>query len=224
MSLGEQIKYAREMKNMSQEELASRLGVSRQAVSKWENNLTVPQGINKDMLKQILEVDVLENEVAMKKKINLPALLGWGFTTILVMILVIICMKDVLGGEEKVGGQQEPAIRSITFYDENQKIVEAEALWYNSANIESILVQWEGGTPNSIQMFATPSGTETLDETELLQTKIVEDGDNVELLDADALKDGYMWHVYFQLDFGNNNIIISDLYNVLYDENTGEIK
>ena len=36
MTLGEQIRQARENKNLSQEELASQLGVSRQAVSKWE--------------------------------------------------------------------------------------------------------------------------------------------------------------------------------------------
>lgn len=223
MTLGEQIKQAREMKNMSQEELAFQLGVSRQAVSKWENNLAVPQGINKDMMKQILEVDVLENEVVLKKKINLPALLGWGVSAILAIILIMICIKNVSGMEEKVEGEQVPTIKSITFYDENQEIVDAEALWYNSANIESILVQWEGGTPNSIQMFATPSGTETLDETELLLTKAVKDGDSVELLDANSLKDGYMLYVYFQLDFGNDNIIISDLYNIFYDENMGEM-
>ena len=34
MSLGEQIRAAREEKGISQEELAERLGVSRQAVSK----------------------------------------------------------------------------------------------------------------------------------------------------------------------------------------------
>ena len=67
MTLGEQIKQARENKNMSQEELAFQLGISRQAVSKWENNLAVPQGINKDMMKQILELDVLENEVVLEK-------------------------------------------------------------------------------------------------------------------------------------------------------------
>lgn len=223
MTLGEQIKQAREMKNMSQEELAFQLGISRQAVSKWENNLAVPQGINKDMMKQILEVDVLENEVVMKKKNNLPALLGWAVLGILAITLILICIKTVSGVEEKVEGEQAPTIKSITFYDENQEIVDAEALWYNSANIESILVQWEGGTPNSIQMFATPSGSETLDETELLLTKAVKDGDRVELLDADPLKDGYMLHVYFQLDFGNGNIIISDLYNIFYDENMGEM-
>ena len=93
-----------------------------------------------------------------------------------------------------------------------------EALWYNSAQIESILIQWEGGTPDNIKMFATPSGTETMSETELLLTKVVLDGDTVELLDADTLKDKFMTHVYFQLDFGEN-IVTSDVYNIFYDEN-----
>ena len=222
MTLGEQIKQARENKNMSQEELAFQLGISRQAVSKWENNLAVPQGINKDLMKQILELDVLENEVVLEKNSNLLALFGWAVSGLLAIVLFVICIKNV-SEVKKTEEEQAPTIKSITFYDKNQEIVDAEALWYNSAYMESILVQWEGGTPNSIQMFATPSGTETLDETELLLTKTVKDGDSVELLDADHLKDDYMLHVYFQLDFGNGNIIISDLYNIFYDENVNEM-
>lgn len=222
MTLGEKIKQAREKKNMSQEELAFQLGISRQAVSKWENNLAVPQGINKDALKQILEIDNLENEVIMKKRMNLPALFGWFVSVALVIILLMICVKNASSAEGKTE-EQAPIIKSVTFYDKNQEFVEDEALWYNAANIESILVQWEGGVPNSIQVFATPSGTETLDETKLLLTKVIKDGDNVELLDADALKAGYMLHVYVQLDFGNGNIVVSDLYNIFYDENIGGI-
>jgi len=58
MTFGEQIKQAREAKNLSQEELASRLEVSRQSVSKWENEVAKPQGINKEMLSQILEIEL----------------------------------------------------------------------------------------------------------------------------------------------------------------------
>ena len=53
MTLGEQIKKAREQKNLSQEDLAAHLGVSRQAVSKWENDSSLPQGINREMLSKI---------------------------------------------------------------------------------------------------------------------------------------------------------------------------
>ena len=40
--LGDQIKKYRKEKKMSQEELAIPLNVVRQTVSKWENNLSVP--------------------------------------------------------------------------------------------------------------------------------------------------------------------------------------
>ncbi len=42
MALGEQIFRLRGEKNLSQEALADALGVSRQSVSKWENNVSVP--------------------------------------------------------------------------------------------------------------------------------------------------------------------------------------
>ncbi|TCO73114.1 helix-turn-helix domain-containing protein [Marinisporobacter balticus] len=42
MSLGEKIQILRKLKGLSQEELASALGVSRQALSKWECNTSIP--------------------------------------------------------------------------------------------------------------------------------------------------------------------------------------
>lgn len=46
MTLGEKIQKHRKEKSMSQEELAALLGVSRQAVSKWELNDTIPDTEN----------------------------------------------------------------------------------------------------------------------------------------------------------------------------------
>ena len=42
MNFGEQIKKAREEKRLTQEQLAEAMEVTRQAVSKWENDLTSP--------------------------------------------------------------------------------------------------------------------------------------------------------------------------------------
>ena len=42
MTLGGRIKYHRKRLNMTQEQLAERMGVSAQAVSKWENDLSCP--------------------------------------------------------------------------------------------------------------------------------------------------------------------------------------
>ena len=43
MNLGENIHTYRTQQNMSQGELANMLDVSRQSVSKWENNLALPE-------------------------------------------------------------------------------------------------------------------------------------------------------------------------------------
>lgn len=42
MNVAERIQYLRKAKGMSQEELANRIGVSRQAVSKWESEQSMP--------------------------------------------------------------------------------------------------------------------------------------------------------------------------------------
>ena len=56
--LGDNIKAARKNKCMTQEELAERLHVVRQTVSKWEKNLSVPDADLLEKLADILNVDV----------------------------------------------------------------------------------------------------------------------------------------------------------------------
>lgn len=58
MSIGERITSLRKQQNLSQGKLASILEVSRQAVSKWENDLAAP-----DTLKLIQLADVLKTDV-----------------------------------------------------------------------------------------------------------------------------------------------------------------
>ena len=43
MDLGERLYQLRKARNLSQGEVADALGVSRQSVSKWENNTSVPE-------------------------------------------------------------------------------------------------------------------------------------------------------------------------------------
>lgn len=58
MSIGERISQLRKEQNISQLQLAKALDVSRQAVSKWENDQTAP-----DTIKLIQLADVLNTEV-----------------------------------------------------------------------------------------------------------------------------------------------------------------
>lgn len=52
MSLGEKLLDLRKKAGLSQEEVADKLGVSRQTVSKWETDQTVPELINVKLLSQ----------------------------------------------------------------------------------------------------------------------------------------------------------------------------
>lgn len=57
---GENLKTLRKQKGFSQEELATRLHVVRQTISKWEKNLSVPDADTLIRLAEMLEVSVSE--------------------------------------------------------------------------------------------------------------------------------------------------------------------
>lgn len=56
--LGENIKMYRKNKGLTQEQLAVKLNVVRQTVSKWEKNLSVPDAETLTKLSEILDVSV----------------------------------------------------------------------------------------------------------------------------------------------------------------------
>ncbi len=67
MSIGERISALRKERNMSQTQLARMLDVTRQAVSKWENDQSSP-----DTIKLIQLADALDTEVAYLATGNKP--------------------------------------------------------------------------------------------------------------------------------------------------------
>ena len=61
MTVGQRIAKCRKQKNLSQEYIAEQLDVSRQAVSKWENDLTEPDTGNLIQLAKVFGVSVANN-------------------------------------------------------------------------------------------------------------------------------------------------------------------
>ena len=57
-TMGSRIAARRKEKGMTQEELAAKLGVSAQAVSKWENDLSSPDTIHLIRLADVLDTEV----------------------------------------------------------------------------------------------------------------------------------------------------------------------
>ena len=229
MTLGEQIRAAREEKNLSQEELAEALGVSRQAVSKWENNTAVPQGANRNLLAEVLGLELVKEE-APSGKHRAIAWIGWILAAVLLLALIVLLVNQRFGPEASAGEPSEsavedpapePALRSIRFYDEDQKEVVSENTEfgeYNAAEIDSILIQWTGNVPlRTVKMYFASSGADIV-QTELLDVSIPADAGNAWLLSADALhRDDLEGYLYFELQFdGGETITTYDPYKMDY--------
>lgn len=212
MTLGEQIKEKREEKNLTQEDLAERIGVSRQAVSKWEGGASVPRGANREALSQLLELELPQQEECPPRRRWLEAG-GWAAAAVLLLCLA----GTLIWPRQQPVAEVVPSIQSIRFYDANQEEVSPVALWYNTQEIESILIQYTGDSLHTVQMFFTPSGSETMDQTQLLLTKPLTVEQGAVLLSASALhQESLMGHLHFQLDFGGDELVTSEDFNVVY--------
>ena len=72
MSIGERISELRKQQNISQGQLAKALGLSRQAVSKWENDQTAPDTINLIRLADLLGTDTEYLATGVHSRIKSP--------------------------------------------------------------------------------------------------------------------------------------------------------
>lgn len=221
MTLGEQIRAAREAKNLSQEALSELLGVSRQAVSKWENNTAVPQGINMSILIETLDLNV-ETEAPSPQKKGLAFWLGWGLTGVLFAVLIAGLIWLISSGTPSLGesAENKPELISVRFFDETQEEVlvrdQDYSNTYNVAQIDSILLQWTGDAPlESVKMFYTPHGEKTQLADEFSSPP---DRSHALLVPADSLHHKVPMHIYFELHFEGNYTLVSDQINTFYND------
>ena len=76
MTLGEKIRYARKHCQLSQEQLAQKLCVSRSAIAKWETDKGMPDVENLKMLSRLLNISLdslLRDDKAVEEPYDLSA-------------------------------------------------------------------------------------------------------------------------------------------------------
>ena len=129
MELGKQIYELRKKANLSQEQLAEKVGVSRQTISKWELGETAPDIKQAQVLSQVFSVSLDEltgndtKEVIYKKVSNTEKLAGliikvikiWGIVILACLIVTIvgIVLFGFVRGEGSV--EFENNVEKVTF-------------------------------------------------------------------------------------------------------------
>ena len=106
MELGRKIYYTREDKNISQQQLAKQLGISKNLLNKWENCEEIPSMKNINKLSEALDISVnelVDNDIRnliSEKKINnkndsnsifLFKVVGL-ILLILILLLILFCL------------------------------------------------------------------------------------------------------------------------------------
>ncbi|PPA90154.1 helix-turn-helix domain-containing protein [Brevibacillus laterosporus] len=134
MSLGQQLKKFRELKSLSQEDIAQKIGVTRQAVYKWENDKSYPDIDNLILLSELYNVtldELIKGNESFKKKIiiadNKDTGLYVGFVTMFIGLFInagsISASITILG------------VLTMVFYDDFKKIIKSIFSWWDSQKL-----------------------------------------------------------------------------------------
>ena len=127
VELGKQIYELRKKANLSQEQLAEKVGVSRQTISKWELGETAPDIKQAQILSQIFNVSLDEltgndtKEVIYEKVSNTEKLAGliikvikiWGIIILACVVIAVVCI--ILFGNVREEGFAENNVEKVTF-------------------------------------------------------------------------------------------------------------
>lgn len=216
MSLGKSIKEKREELHMTQEELAEKLNVSRQAVSKWESGLSMPAEGNLQELCKLLDLTPPEDAAAVAApRRSAPRLLwivcvtGWAVACVLGILLGVQAWQRA----ERAAAQ---GISDVSFYDGEGREVNREANWYALTASTTVVITYEGAAPDAATIYLTPSGSETFSERKQLAVIPCNDARKGYILVRLTFAESMMGHLQVALDYGSTSVF-SDLYNVFLE-------
>ncbi|MET7021285.1 helix-turn-helix domain-containing protein [Bacillus mycoides] len=126
MSLGQQLKRLRESKGFSQEDVAKKIGVTRQAVYKWEYDKSCPDIDNLILLSEMYNVtldELIKGNQSFKEKIHIDEdfekenefgfYIGFG-------LLIVSAFIDYEGMQEILLGS---ALFMMVFYSDVKKVI-----------------------------------------------------------------------------------------------------
>lgn len=164
------IKQARMNKNMSQEDLASELGVSRQAVSKWESDRAIPTGANREVINSILDISIGRDEGKKKsRKYKVAMIMGWTLAVIMTIVVIMLAV-DLYNTKNRLSEAEK---KLSDFYkvqleaDIIEEQIDTEAIPGMDANDDSIYQEF-GNLEEQADSEST-AGTDSNGDTTFVQ-------------------------------------------------------
>lgn len=229
MSIPEIIRQAREELGMTQEDLAERLEVSRQAVSKWELGASVPSPENLKLLEELLGVEFPAPEAAEAVPETPPKAPFWNWKRVVLLVLGVLIVSALFSAalftalkaetNVDVPRHAEPYVTGLYFFNEDAGQLrhdpEAGAGWYmfDPGSRVYLLVTFQDGTEdtvNAVSLFLTPTGTETLEYREQLAVQAAGEGRDFALFAWD-IPEELMAHLEIVLECGGGNRVTETL-------------
>ncbi len=166
MSFGSNLENLRKQKGWSQDKLADKLHISRQAISKWENGTSKPDIDNVKSISNIFSIgidELLDNELPDRaakldvekeeKKENVIQVIKYMIIAVVLIYLISVIGKFILLLTIVNGIQKYANLDNyhyvITTYEDNE-ITKKEEYWYDDNISKSIDTIYEENNMNSI--------------------------------------------------------------------------
>lgn len=134
MSLGQQLKKFRELKSLSQEDIAQKIGVTRQAVYKWENDKSYPDIDNLILLSELYNVtldELIKGNESFKKKIIIANHKDTGlYVGFVIMFIGLFINAGSISALITILG-----FLTMVFYDDFNKIIKSIFSWWDSQKL-----------------------------------------------------------------------------------------
>lgn len=89
--------------------------------------------------------------------------------------------------------------------------------WYSVGEDTQIRVTWTGEEPHLIQMFYTDAGSEMMEYTRLLETRLAENADGTVYFSGASFPEYTMGHVWFVAVYDGSETATSSVYEVTSD-------
>lgn len=166
MSFGSNLENLRKQKGWSQDKLADKLHISRQAISKWENGTSKPDIDNVKSISNIFSIgidELLDNELPDRaakldvekeeKKENVIQVIKYMIIAVVLIYLIsvigkFISLLTIVNGIQKYANLDNYHY-VITTYEDNE-ITKKEEYWYDDNISKSIDTIYEENNMNSI--------------------------------------------------------------------------